>query len=100
MAAAQEYTAHTAETGDEEEDGGSRAGIGMAIRRKAVWAVSNIAAGTREQIQQVLDAGALKLACRLSASHRPTDDPSVQALAREAVFSVTNACCGGDANQV
>ena len=61
--------------------------------KRVVWTFSNITAGTPEQIQLVLDAGAFGILISLMGSI----DVDIQ---REAGWCVSNACSGGNANQV
>ncbi|CAN0466784.1 unnamed protein product, partial [Hapterophycus canaliculatus] len=60
---------------------------------QACWTLSNIAAGTVEQIQTVLDSGALPSLVELASSHGGAD-PEVRSEAGWAVLNATS--CGSD----
>jgi len=61
------------------------------IRKEALWCLSNITAGTSEQIQMVLDAGLMPeviLRC----------DEGNWTVRKEALWTLANACLGGSAS--
>lgn len=68
------------------------------IRKEACWALSNIAAGTTEQVQTLINAGAIAkvstLLLALSSSESQSD------VLKEAVWCVSNATSGGIGAQI
>lgn len=65
----------------------------MRTKKEATWALSNITAGTVEQIQRVVNEGFLHTLVRLIQE-------GVVDVAREAVWAVSNLVAGGSAGQV
>lgn len=63
------------------------------IQKEACWTLSNIAAGSVDQIQAVLDSGAVPSIINLASNH--ATDPIVMAEARWVLLNATS--CGSDA---
>lgn len=63
------------------------------IRKEACWTISNITAGTADQIQAVISAGVFPRLIQLLAS----SDFDIQ---KEAAWAVSNATSGGNPQQV
>ena len=62
-------------------------------RKKGCWAISNIAAGSREQIQMVIDAGVIPLVVAMIISN----NEEVEEIKKEAVYVLSNIfSCGSD----
>ena len=63
------------------------------IRKEACWAISNIMAGTREQIQAVIEANVVSPLVHLLA----TAEVDIK---KEAAWSISNATEGGSPEQI
>ncbi len=83
------------------------------IRKESAWALSNITAGTPEQIQAAIDAGAVSVLVQCLSDedfavrkvHGPADAPSFRACLtclgwQEALWAVANITAGGTPVQI
>lgn len=65
------------------------------LKKESLWALSNIAAGSRVQIQALLDSDALGTVCSIA-------DNGAERFAcrKEAFWVIANLCAGGSPEQV
>lgn len=90
-----DYTQYVIEAGAVPFLRGLIAHSNREIQKEACWTLSNIAAGTCEQIQTVLDSGAIPLLVQLAMQPPAVTDAEVRS---EACWVVLNATsCGSDA---
>jgi importin subunit alpha-1 len=64
-----------------------------SIKKEACWTISNITAGTKEQIQAVIDAGLIPHLVHLLAAGEFD-------IKKEAAWAISNATSGGTADQI
>uniref|UniRef100_A0A0D9Y7Y9 Importin subunit alpha n=1 Tax=Oryza glumipatula TaxID=40148 RepID=A0A0D9Y7Y9_9ORYZ len=64
-----------------------------SVKREACWTISNITAGTKEQIQAVIDSNIIAPLLHL-LQHAEFD------VKKEAVWAISNATSGGTSNQI
>lgn len=64
------------------------------LRKEASWTVSNITAGTRVQIQQVIDSGCFPILIEILESAEEMD------VKKEVAWAISNASVGGSPQQI
>jgi len=65
----------------------------MPMKKEICWSISNITAGTRAQIQMVMDAGMLEIMVGAAATEQHT-------VRSEALWAISNALSGGSSEQI
>lgn len=63
------------------------------LRKEVVWAISNVCAGTNDQLWSVINANAFPALIHIAQN----DEKLIK---KEAVWALSNACAGGSAEQV
>ena len=71
------------------------ASLGTKDHKEIAWTLSNITAGTKEQIQSVIDVGLIPVMINLL-----TSAATITAVKKEAAWVITNATTGGTAEQI
>ena len=69
----------------------------LAMRKEGCWAISNIAAGSQEQIQMMIDAGVIPLVVAIILSNNGEFE---EALKKEALYVLGNVFSYGSVDQI